>query len=172
MGLLKLLSKLSSFYQFFDITVAAHQHALDKHHGESGPARPHFEGIALTPFTEVAAIFQIVVLDIGGRQPFLNGFANGVLTHSHHHHTVLGQGGLYLFHYVSVVIGNHPLNGGVDVCLIQEVSRHRSSLVDGGAMSDSDEMTRPLSSKDNALSATRACIGCLGISSSQVHASK
>jgi len=60
------LTKLSSFHQFFNITVTAHQHALDKHHGKCGPTRPHFEGVALAPFTEVTAVFQIVVLDVGG----------------------------------------------------------------------------------------------------------
>jgi len=146
------LAKLAGGQQIFDIAVAAYQNAFYKDHGEGGPTGPQFESVAFAPVAEITAVFQIMMLDIGIRKAFANGFAHGVLAHAHHDNAMLGDGCLNLFHHLSVMAGNDALNGGVDVGFIQNVSWHGefSKSWDIGAKPDSDEMTRPRCSKDNA----------------------
>ncbi len=122
------LTQLAGCQQIFDIAVAADQDAFYKHHGEGGPAGPQFEGIAFAPVAEITAVFQIMMLDVGIRKAFANGFAHGVLAHAHHDNAMLGDGCLHLFHHLTVMVGNEALNGGMNVGFVQNVSWHGASF--------------------------------------------
>ena len=121
------LFEIASGQQRLNVLVAAHQNAFDKHHGECRPTCPQFQRIAFSPVAEVTSIFQIMVLNIGIGQSFLNGFANRVLAHADHHHAVLPHGGHHFFDDFPVVVGNQRLYGRVNLRFVQNVSWHRSS---------------------------------------------
>lgn len=110
--------------EFFDVAVPAYQHTIDKNHWKRGPPGPQLEGIALAPIAEIAAVLKVMVLQFGLCEAFLNGFADGVLSHAYHHHAVLADGCQYLFYDFAVMIGHQALNGRVNEGFAQNVSWH------------------------------------------------
>ncbi len=120
--------QLPSVHQHLQILGATHKHPINKHHRKGRPPRPHLQRITPAPLVKVAAIFQVLEIELLISQQLPGLLDAGITHHTDHHNTMPRNRRLHFLHGIPEMFRHGLPDCWVDVLFIQYLSCHTYPL--------------------------------------------